>query len=63
MKLINDFADQGALKNITLILNDLKKDGQGYYGNGRGGGYGYFNDTNSKKKSKWKYKPSKETIS
>lgn len=62
LKLINEFADQGAIKNISLILNDVKIDGQGYYSNGRDGGYGYFNDTNGKKKNKWKFIPSKETI-
>jgi Mrp family chromosome partitioning ATPase len=63
LRLINEFSDQGAIKNISLIFNGVKIDGLGYYANGRGGGYGYFNDTNRKNKNKWKFKPSKETIS
>lgn len=63
LKLINDFAEQGAIKNLSIIFNDVKMDSSTYYGNGRGGGYGYFNDSNSTKKPKWKFKPSKETIS
>lgn len=62
LKTINDFAQQGFLKKISLVLNDVATDGQGYF-YGQKNGYGYFNDTNSKKKQKWKFKPSKETIS
>jgi capsular exopolysaccharide synthesis family protein len=62
LKLINDFARQGVIKNLSLILNDVKMDGFGYYGGTRSDGYGYFNDSGKKVKSQRKFKKSKETL-
>lgn len=62
LKLINEFAQQGALKNIFLIFNDVKTHGHGYFMNGKNDGYGYYAHSNNKKKQKWKFKPSKEVI-
>ncbi len=61
LKLINDFAAQGVIKNISIIFNDMKMDGYGYYAN-RNNGYGYFKDSTKKTSSKWKFKTSKETL-
>ncbi len=52
---INEFQEQGVLKNISLIFNDVHVNGNSY-------GDGYYTDNNSKSKPKWKFKPSKEVI-
>ncbi|NJN24882.1 MAG: polysaccharide biosynthesis tyrosine autokinase [Cyclobacteriaceae bacterium] len=62
IKLINEFSEQGALKHIFLVFNDVKTHGHGYFMNGKNDGYGYYAQSNKRKKQKWKYKPSKEVI-
>jgi tyrosine-protein kinase Etk/Wzc len=61
LKLVNEFARQGVIKNISIIFNDVKTDGYGYYAN-RNNGYGYFKDPDKKSERKWKFKTSKETL-
>lgn len=49
LKLINEFASQGIIKNISIIFNDVKMDSSRYYANKNG--YGYFKEKDVKPKS------------
>jgi capsular exopolysaccharide synthesis family protein len=62
LRLINDFAEQGVIKNISLIFNDVKSSGSGYYTSSKNNEHGYFKEGNKTSKPKWKYKASKETL-
>ncbi len=63
LKLINDFSEQGVLKNIALIFNDVQLAGYSYYNIYNTNGYGYYAESDSKNKKSWHQKKKKEIMS